>query len=185
MQRRIVEPADVSGDALSELKSWLGITRPNEDALLANLLHTSLAMCEAFTGQAPLSQLVEERLPTKSGKSTLVSRPAVSLSALELVAQNGDRSVIDTSQFEVEISAEGRLSITLLHDFEGQYVTATARVGMSGDWQGVPSALKQGIIRLCAHYYRDRDRPGDQQKASTPPTIVSALWRPYQSLRLT
>ena len=185
MQRRIVEPADVSGDALSELKSWLGITRPNEDALLADLLHTGLAMCEAFTGQAPLSQLIEEQLPTHSGRSELVARPAMSLPTLELVAQDGDRTVIDTSQFEVGISAQGRLWVTLLQDFEGQNVTATARVGMSSDWEGVPPALKQGIIRLCAHYYRDRDRPGDPEKSSSPPAIVSALWRPYQSLRLT
>ncbi len=185
MQRRIVEPADVSGDALSELKSWLGITRPNEDALLADLLQTGLAMCEAFTGQAPLSQLIEERLPVKSGKSALISRPAVSLSNLELVTQNGDRTTIETSQFEVEISSDGCLSITLLQDQQGQSVTATARVGISDDWNSVPAALKQGIIRLCAHYYRDRDRPGEPKKTSSPPAIVSALWRPYQSLRLT
>ena len=185
MQRKLVEPADVSGDALSELKSWLGITRPNEDALLADLLQTGLAMCEAFTGQAPLSQLIEERLPTKSGTSVLVSRPAMSFSTLDLVAQNGDRTPVDASQFKVEIDANGSLSITLMQDLQGQNVTATARVGTSGDWQGIPSALKQGIIRLCAHYYRDRDRPGDPKKASSPPAIVSALWRPYQSLRLT
>ena len=185
MQRRIVEPADVSGAALGELKSWLGITRPNEDPLLADLLQTGLAMCEAFTGQAPLSQLIEERLPTKSGKSVLVSRPAASLSQLELVAQNGDRVLINPSDFEVEINPDGCLWITLLRDLQGQSITATARVGISEDWNSVPAALKQGIIRLCAHYYRDRDRPGDPKKTTSPPAIVSALWRPYQALRLT
>ena len=185
MQRRIVEPADVSGDALSELKSWLGISRPNEDALLADLLQTGLAMCEAFTGQAPLSQLIEEQLPTRAGKTVLRSRPAQSLSALELTAQDGSRTSIDPSQYEVEISPDGCLSITLLQDQQGRSVTASARVGMSDDWAGVPAPLKQGIIRLCAHYYRDRDRPGAPDQASTPPTIVSALWRPYQALRLT
>jgi uncharacterized phiE125 gp8 family phage protein len=185
MQRRIVEPADVSGDALSELKSWLGITRPNEDALLADLLQTGLAMCEAFTGQAPLSQLVEERLSTKSGVSVLSSRPVTSVTGLELVSQEGARAPLAGAQFEAEISPEGALSITLLQDLHGQSVTVIARVGSSDDWNSVPAALKQGIIRLCAHYYRDRDRPGEPGKASSPPAIVSALWRPYQTLRLT
>lgn len=184
MQRRIVEPADVNGPALSDLKSWLGITRPNEDALLAALLHTGLAMCEAFTGQAPLSQLIEERLPTTSGKSVLTSGPVVSFSSLEMVAPNGDRSAVDASQFEVEISPDGCLSITLLQDLQGQTVAATARVGLSQEWHAIPATLKQGIIRLCAHYYRDRDRTGDPKKVSSPPAIVSALWRPYQTLRL-
>jgi len=184
MQRRIIEPADVSGDALSQLKSWLGITRSNEDALLADLLQTGLAMCEAFTGQAPLSQLVEGQLSTKAGTSVLSSRPVTSLIGLELVSQDGNRAPLAGAEFEAEISSDGRLAVTLLQDLQGQNVTVTARVGSSEDWDTVPAALKQGIIRLCAHYYRDRDRPGEPGKASSPPTIVSALWRPYQTLRL-
>lgn len=184
MQRRIVEPADVSGAALGEIKSWLGISRPNEDALLADLLHTGLSMCEAFTGQAPLSQLIEESLPTTAGQSVLRSLPVASLSSLELVAQNGDRTQVEPTQFEAAISTDGLLTVKLFEDLEGQNVTATARVGISEDWNHVPASLKQGVIRLAAYYYRDRDRTGDAKKMVAPPAIVSALWRPYQVLRL-
>lgn len=185
MQRRIVEPADVSGSALAELKSWLGITRPNEDALLTDLLRTALAMCESFTGQAPLSQLIAERLPIQVGQSMLNSRPLVSISNVELVAQNGDLTQLTSSQFETNIQARGNLVFLLKDSLEGQALVVTARVGISETWEAVPAPLKQGIIRLCAHYYHDRDRPGDDSKASSPPAIVSALWRPWQSPRLT
>jgi len=185
MQRRIVEPADASDSALADLKSWLGITQPNEDALLVDLLHMALAMCESFTGQAPLSQLVEERLPIQFGKSKPVSRPVSSVSLVELVSAIGDKAVLSSSQYETQIEAQGNLIVELKDNLEGEALVITSRVGISETWEGVPAPLKQGIIRLCAHHYRDRDRPGVESKGSSPPAIVSALWRPWQAPRLT
>lgn len=184
MHRKIVEPADVSGAALTELKSWLGITRPNEDALLTNLLHSSLAMCEAFTGQAPLSQVIEERLPTRFGRSTMSSRPVFAATDVSLIAQNAERSPLDPTQFKTELQPDGTFVFELLQDLDGQAVVVTMQVGLAETWEAVPTALKQGMIRLCAHYYRDRDRPGNSKKVASPPAIVSALWRPWQVIRL-
>ena len=185
MQRRIVEPADVSGAALAELKSWLGITRPNEDDLLINLLRTSLAMCESFTSQTPLGQLVEERLPVRQGRCIISSWPVSSISKLELEDQNGDRTDLTEDQIEAEILADGLLAVRILGDLEGQAVVVSIRVGISESWDAIPAPLKQGVIRLCAYHYRDRDRPGDGSKSSSPPASVSALWRPWQTQRLT
>lgn len=185
MQRRIVEPAVVSGGALADLKSWLGITRPGEDALLVDLLNMALAMCESFTGQAPLSQLVEERFALPVRQAALVSRPVSSISYVELVQINGERISLDATEYESEISPQGCLVVRPIGNFEGQAITVTARVGIAETWETVPAPLKQGIIRLCAYHYRDRDRPADNGKASAPPATVSALWRPWQERRLT
>lgn len=184
MQRTIVEPADVSGGALADLKSWLGITRPNEDALLTNLLHMALEMCEGFTGQSPLSQLVEERVEISTGQSSLTSRPVASVSLVELVLHNGTRIALTASQFEAKIEAQGNVTLRQLEPLDGQAVAVTSRVGIGTTWDEVPAPLKQGIIRLCAHHYHDRDRPSDDRKTSSPPALVSALWRPWQALRL-
>ncbi|MEP0392317.1 MAG: hypothetical protein ABJ205_10015 [Erythrobacter sp.] len=186
MERKIVEPADVSGSALAELKSWLGITRPNEDPLLTDLLRMALAMCESFTGQAPLSQRIEERLSTSAKQSTLCSRPVTAVSKVEIVSQTGERSELASSQFDAEITSQGELNFRLLDPQDAQAVLVTAQAGIANSWNEVPPPLKQGIIKLCAHHYRDRDRPGDTNKAaSSPPTIVSALWSPWQERRLT
>ncbi|MEO1220358.1 MAG: hypothetical protein AAFY42_03260 [Pseudomonadota bacterium] len=185
MQRRIVEPADVSASALAELKSWLGITRPNEDDLLIGLLQAALSMCESFTGQAPLSQLVEERLPVEVGQSMFASRPVLSISKVELLPQNGERVELTPFEFETELQSRGNLIIQLHDDLEGQALVVTATVGLSETWDLIPAPLKQGIIRLCAFHYQERDRQTDSSKHASPPAIVSALWRPWQSPRLT
>ena len=184
MQRRIVEPADVSGAALAELKNWLGITRSNEDELLIDLLHTSSSMCESFTGQTPIWQLVEERLPVQAGQYTLVSRPITTVSKLELEDQSGVRMELSGSQFETQIQSDGTLCVRIIADHDGQAVVVTARAGIGDSWEQAPAPLKQGIIRLCAYQYRDRDRPGGDAKMASPPASVSALWRPWQTLRL-
>ncbi|WP_298305964.1 hypothetical protein [uncultured Erythrobacter sp.] len=185
MQRRIVEPADVGGEALADLKSWLGITRPNEDVLLIGLLQSALSMCEGFTGQTPLSQLVEERLPIQGEQSALTSRPVSFLSRVEIVSQGGDRTELNASQFEAEIQANGNLVVQLLDSIEGQALVVTASVGLSDTWDALPAPLKQGIIRLSAHHYRDRDRHSGDKTVTSPPAIVSALWRPWRAVRLT
>lgn len=184
MQRRIVEPADVSGAALAELKSWLGITRPNEDELLTGLLQTSLAMCESFTGQTPLMQLVEERLSISPGQCSIASRPVSSVSKVELEDQIGGRVELTSDQVETEVQSSGSLAVDILKGLEGRAVVVSARVGIGDSWDNIPAPLRQGIIRLCAYHYRDRDRPGDDSKMSSPPVSVSALWRPWQTQRL-
>ena len=185
MRRTITEPADVSTDALAELKSWLGITRPNEDALLEDLLRTSIDTCEAYTGQAALSQLIEERIPTDRRHAVLVSRPVTSLVAVEVVAQDGSRNALDPSDFEFSINSTGEASIMLNASVDGQAIAVLVRAGIAATWANVPAALKQGLIRLAAYYYRDRDVTGAGAAANAPPASVSALWRPWRLVRLT
>lgn len=67
MERTILQPAVLDGAALAELKHWLGISRPNDDAALIGLIEASLAICEAFTGKMPLAQTVEEIIAPHAG----------------------------------------------------------------------------------------------------------------------
>lgn len=185
MRRTIVEPADVSGSALAELKSWLGITRPNEDELLVDLLQASLAMCEAFIGQVPLWQLLEERLPVHPGRYPLVTRPiATSIVSVELVLQDGSRTAVSAEDYQLELESDGSAVFRLDRGQDGQGVAVRVRAGLAGNWDDVPAALKQGLIRLATYFYRDRDRTGGTKPELAPPASVAALWRPWRVLRL-
>lgn len=184
MRRTIVEPADVSASALADLKNWLGISRSNEDELLKDLLLSSVALCEAFTGQAPLYQLVEERLPVRAGRYVLGFRPVLSFGGAESVAQSGIRTALALDDFEFTLQPDSTACFELLRDMEGQAIAVRARSGLAGTWDDVPAPLKQGIIRLAGYYYRDRDVPGSAKSANAPPTVVTALWQPWRIMRL-
>jgi len=184
MLRTVTTPVDLSADALDDLKGWLGISRPNEDSQLTDLLGASLAMCEAFTGQTPVEQDIEESVPATIGRHQLSTRPARSVVSVQAIAPNGMRTLMSADAYETQIDASGRLCIHIswlpagLPDKES--VVVTLRAGIATDWATLPGPLKQGIIRLAAFHYRDRETGRD----ATPPVSVTALWRPWRVLRL-
>jgi uncharacterized phiE125 gp8 family phage protein len=180
MQRTIVQPPVPGDAALAELKHWLGITRPNEDETLNQLLATSLATCEAFTGRTPLRQTVEEIIPLVSGWQELVSRPVQNLTAAALIAQDGTRTVqhVNGDAFEWRIGTSA--CIQLLRPFEGRGLAVQLVVGIAADWNALPAPLRHGIVRLAAFQFRDREG----KSAAVPPASVTALWRPWREVRL-
>lgn len=182
MERIIVKPPVLGGAALAELKHWLGINRPNDDVALIALLEASLAICEAFTGQTPLLQTVEETVAPVVGWQELTSRPVRNVSGAVLVAPDGTDEALAIPGDTIELRITDRACVQLLRPLEGRGVAIRLVVGIADTWEQVPAALRHGIIRLAAHHYRDRDR--DTRASTAPPASVTALWRPWRSVRL-
>lgn len=180
MQRIIVQPPVIGAAALAELKHWLGISRADEDAALTGLLETGLTICEAFTGRTPLQQTVEETVPLISEWQELVSRPVRAVTGATLINNDGTREVLVAPAEAIEWRIGESGCVQLLRPFEGQGIALQLVVGIADDWAGLPAPLKQGIIRLAAHHYRDRDG----KMGALPPTSVTALWRPWRNVRL-
>jgi uncharacterized phiE125 gp8 family phage protein len=183
MQRIVVLPADIGEAGLADLKHWLGITRNTEDALLAGLLKAALDLCEAFTGQAPLAQVVEEKVPAMQGLQLLGARPVREIAAVEVIAADGSRTGLTALDYAAEIAACGTANFRLLVPVEARVLAVRMLVGIADEWGSLPPALRQGIIRLAAHHYRDRDADG-QRSAAPPPISVTALWQPWRLMRL-
>ena len=182
MQRTIVAGAALSGDALADLKQWLGITRDAEDAMLTGLLEASLALCESFIGQAPLVQTVEERVPAMRDTTRLTSRPVQSLVSVEAVGTLGVRLPVAAEDYRFAVDGGGGATIALLRDQDARAVAVRVESGFAPDWASLPGALRQGITRMAAHHYRDRD---GGHAGAPPPASVAALWRPWRTVRLT
>jgi uncharacterized phiE125 gp8 family phage protein len=180
MQRTIVEPPEAGSAALAELKHWLGVTRADDDAALSGLIDASVTMCEAFTGRAPIRQVVEEQVALLAAWHELVSRPVRGLGSAELVAEDGSRTVLAETDFAFAIGATGSACVRALAPLEGRAMALTLEVGIAATWDDLPAPLAQGIIRLAAHYHRDRDT----KSAAIPPASVTALWRPWRAVRL-
>lgn len=187
MRRTVVQPANFAGDALAELKSWLGISRSNDDAMLINLLEASHGLCEAFTGQMPLLQTAEEKLPFIAGPCGLSVLPVRSLVSVEKIAGDGSRSLLDASDYDFLVKAGGEARIDISWRSDGGVLAVRVQAGIAVDWTSLPAPLRQGMIRLAAHHFRERDRPSQaksRQPALSAPASVTALWRPWRRTRL-
>jgi len=180
MERTIVQPPVPGNAALAELKHWLGITRPNEDETLTQLLATSLAICEAFTGKTPLRQTVEETIALDGGWQELVSRPVQNITAAAVIAQDGTRTALALTGSALEWRIGTSACIQLLQPFEGRGLAVQMVVGIASEWNALPAPLRHGIVRLAAFHFRDREG----KSATVPPASVTALWRPWREVRL-
>lgn len=180
MQRIIVQPPAPGEAALAELKHWLGISRPNDDDVLGALLDTSLALCEAFTGKAPLRQRVEETIPLCGVWHELVSRPVHEVTGAALIAADGTRAALGPLSEALEWRIGGSACVRLLRPLEGAALAVELDVGIAADWAGLPAPLRHGVIRLAAHHFRDRE----SKSSAVPPASVTALWRPWREVRL-
>lgn len=181
MRRTIVNPADLAGLPLDELKAWLSISRDAEDDALLALLQTSLEMCEAYTGLVPLYATVQESLAAKAGISRLLSRPVRAVNSASAVTTDGTKQIIDPALYEVDVDADGRACVEIRSVASGSTsVIVEVLAGLSSDWSGLAASLRQGIIRLAAYLYRDRD----QTEAIEIPASVTALWQPWRQVSL-
>lgn len=71
----------------------------------------------------------------------------------------------------------GRLTIEDRDDADRVRVTYRAGIAEGGD--GVPEAIRQGIMRMTQHLYDARDKAD-----AGPPAAIAVLWQPWRRLTL-
>ena len=181
MERAIVVPAALAGAALDELKQWLAISRSGEDAMLTALLRAALELCEAFTGRMPLEAVCEELLPASSQWQRLHTRPVQAITAVQGIPAEGARFALANIDYTIELDPDGGARVRVLRQGAAGRVAVRFTAGMAGEWAGLPEAIRQGVLRLAVHQYRERDAALSH---SAPPVAVAALWRPWRRVRL-
>ena len=181
MKRAIVVPAILAGAALDELKAWLAITTTSDDATLTALLHAALDLCEAFTGQMPLEALCEEIISPSIGWQKLSTRPVMAVTGIEAIDRAGTRSPVPVEDYAFEIEPDGIARVRILRPRQVRRFAVRFTAGMASDWSSLPDGLRQGVLRLAAYLFRQRDA-ADQRPA--PPAAVAALWQPWRRMRL-
>ncbi|MXO86177.1 hypothetical protein GRI38_09060 [Altererythrobacter aurantiacus] len=180
MNRAFVVPADFGGDPLDELKQWLVIANSAQDALLDTLLRSAASLCETFTGSLPLAAVCEERLPVSLDWQRLGTRPVTQITEIAALGSTGNRKILSPASWEARIEADGTGFVKLIDRPDALRVSARFSAGLAEDWSRLDPALRQGIVRLAAHSYRERD----EGSAAGPPAAVAALWRPHRRVRL-
>lgn len=181
MKRQIVTPAVLPSAALAELKQWLGITRAHDDALLAELARTAIAMCEAFTGVMPLETECEEVLPLCRGWQVLATRPVQAIGEVVGVAADGARIALPAAAYALELDSDGAGRVLVMAPGEATRFVVRFTAGLAPDWESLPEPLRHGVMRLAAHQHRERETSG---ASPLPPAAIAALWRPWRRMRL-
>ncbi|MBC7987879.1 MAG: phage head-tail connector protein [Sphingomonadaceae bacterium] len=176
----VEEAAAVTPVALDEVKAYLRLEAGDEDALLVGLIHSATGLCERFVGRALIAREAEEVVPASSAWRRLTVTPVVSVGAVEAIGQDGAGEALAVEHYAIDIDAngDGWVRVTTPDDFARVRVTYVA--GMGSDWNAVPEALRQGIVRLTTHLFTHRDGAED----TGPPAAVAALWRPWRRMRL-
>ncbi len=174
MQRRIVHPPDLSGSALIQFKQWLGVSTSDEDDLLLGLLQASAELCESFTGRFPIETSIEEQVSPRIGLHRLSARPVRALTKFAVHENDGTESVLAPDAYRAEINADGIATITVEEALDGRAIVIQMLAGLAPSWDEAPRGLRQGMIRLAAFHYQNRDAEGP------PPASVAALWRPWK-----
>ena len=176
------EPVPPGAEPVSvgELKAYLRLETPDEEALLAGLLRSARAMCEAFTGRWLIQRgAVETVAVVAEPGARLTGAPVGAVSLVEALYPDGTSLALSADKFTLTVDAD-QVARVATGDPTATRLRVMYTAGLATDWNGVAEPLRQGIVRLAAYWFANRDE-GDE---AGPPPVVTALWRPFRRVRL-
>lgn len=164
---------------MSEAQAYVRIETGEEEALLAGLIRSASALCEAFINQVVISRPFECDLPASGQWERLPVTPVRSITDVAAVDANGVAASLASDGYTIDIDFAGDGWVRLAHAVPLGRVRVNGNAGMAESENEVPEPIRQGVLRLVAHLFSTRDGEGGQ-----PPAAVTALWRPYRRMRL-
>lgn len=170
-----VEPAL----SLPEVQAFVRVERGEEEALLAGMVRTASALCEAFTNRVLIARSFTQTLAVSSEWQRLALSPVRSIDGVEALAAEGTAVALAPTSYAIDIDAAGDGWVRILDAGAATRVRVLATAGMASGTNEVPEPLRHGILRLVGHLFAGRD--GERGE---PPAAVTALWRPYRRMRL-
>lgn len=159
---------------ISEAQAFARIETGAEEAVLAGLVRTASALCEAFLGQVVIARPFAETVSASMQWRRLEVMP---VRAIDGAAQGG--IALPVTAFASDIDSTGCGWFRATDGSVTGLVTVSGSAGMAIDCNGVPEPIRQGVLRLVAHLFTGRDGDGGEV-----PAAVTALWRPYRRIRL-
>lgn len=186
--------------SLAEAQAFARIETDDEEALLAGLIRTASGLCEAFLGQVVIARDFQISIPASSDWQRLAVTPVRSIDLVEAIGNDGTRSAMAADGYAIDVDSKGdgwvRLTRVPLPELSAiaalmgedrimpeylrqGYVSVSGTAGIALSENEVPEPIRQGVLRLVASLFADRDGNGGDI-----PTAVTALWRPYRRTRL-
>lgn len=165
--------------SLNEAQAFLRLDSGDEEALVAGLIRTASTLCEQFAGQALIERDFREVASATGEWQRLRAFPVRSISSVSALDLGATSVTLAPAEYGVDIDAEGRGWVRCRPAPGRMQAEVRGTAGLAKDANGVPEPLRQGVLRLVAHLFANRDGAGGE-----PPAAVTALWRPYRRLSL-
>jgi len=159
---------------LSEAQAFTRVETGEEEALLAGLIRSASALCEAFLGKAVIARGFTEQISASREWQRLQSNPVRSID--QLTSRGAE---IPATAFAADIDSSGCGWVRIVDPTLAGPVEISGVTGLAVSQNGVPEPIRQGVLRLVAHLFAVRDGEGGEM-----PAAVTALWRPYRRMRI-
>lgn len=164
--------------ALAETKAWLRIETALDDGAIAALVRSAIGMAEEFCAQIMFARTGTETLPLSNEWTRMRACPVLAITAARSLATDGTATALAPATYSMDITADGDGWVRINLPGTDTRVEFDISAGIANDWASLPDALRQGIVRLAAHLFTERENSGP------PPAIVTALWRPWRRMRV-
>lgn len=169
---------------LDETKAYLRIDDASEDATIARLIGAATELGERFTGQAFVARDIVETVPAGVAWTRLAATPVRAIAGVDGLPADGAAFALPVDGYAIDIDAAGDGWVRVIQPGIAGRALVHYRAGLVEDADDLAEPLAQGVIRLAAHLYANRDAAEGSGDRGAPPAAVAALWRPYRRLSL-
>jgi uncharacterized phiE125 gp8 family phage protein len=163
---------------MSEAQAYVRIETGEEEAVLAGIVRTASALCEAFLNQVVIAREFSEDVPASAAWQRLSVTPVRTIDSVEAVDLGGTATPLPSASYSVDIDSSGDGWVRLSDPSVTGRIRVSGMAGMATAQNDVPEPIRQGVLRLIGHLFTARDGGGGE-----PPAAVTALWRPYRRMR--
>ncbi|HYJ81866.1 MAG TPA: hypothetical protein VEW26_03355 [Allosphingosinicella sp.] len=174
----LVLPPEAAGAA----KAYLRVERADEDGLIGGLAAAAAELCEGFTGRALLTRGFVETVPASRAWQRLGRAPVRAITSVEALPADGPAQALASGAYGIDIDSGGDGWVRLTDAGDVRRIRVGYQAGLADAWSELPAAIRQGIVRLAAHFYTNR--AAEAPRPAELPAAVAALWRPFRRFRL-
>ena len=175
-----LSPPLIAAEALDDAAAYLRLSGDEELTLIAGLLGTALLQCEAFCGSILLRRAGTEDLRITGTWQTIKAMPLRSISGVAALNPAGIATPIAASGYAIDIDESGTGWLRIHNGGGAMRARVSFEAGVADGWGDIAAPLRQGMLRLVAHLYHNRDSADD----AGPPAAVAMLWRSFRRMRL-
>lgn len=172
--------------ALEEAKLYLKIDTNDDDVLITSLISAAEQTIERFTGRKLLISDFRYVLDDAENEIIIPFSPLQEITKIEVVAEDGTVSEVDSSIYDVDLSPDqlGRIKLKPEYSWPDHRGFASfiisGKAGYGTDASSVPAPLKTAILIALAILYENRG----QVESQTLIDSISGLCWPYRVLRV-